>query len=119
MQLSFGPAAMWAERTDVLGRLPYVLGTPWWLDADIFQQRSGQLGYDLAQVGVWIDAHRLLFPELIKGLRFDFRYRAESVDYSNVDPTLATSDVTLFPPTRNSRRRGSRASLSTPSLVKS
>ena len=89
-----GNSTRWAERTDVLGRLPFVLGTPWWVDVDIFQESSGQLGYDLAQVGTWVDAHRELFPERIRGLRGDLRYRLESDRYSNVDPTLVTSDVT-------------------------
>ncbi len=83
-----------AQRTDVLGRVPFLLGTPWWLDVDIFQETSTQLGYDLAQVGLWVDAYRSLFPDKIKGLRGDFRYRMESVRYSNVDPALASSDVT-------------------------
>jgi outer membrane protein insertion porin family len=89
-----GDSTKRAERTDVLGRLPFVLGTPWWIDVDIFQELSAQLGYDLAQYGIWIDAHRELFAESIKGLRGDLRYRLESANYSNVDPTLATSDVT-------------------------
>lgn len=88
-----GDVTSWAERTDVLGRVPYILGTPWWLDVDIFQQSSGQLGYDLTQYGIWLDAHRALFPDLIRGLRGDLRYRVESVRYSNVDPTLAVSAV--------------------------
>ncbi len=83
-----------AQRTDVIGRVPYVLGTPWWIDVDLFQETSSQLGYDLQQAGIWVDAHRELFPELIKGLRGDLRYRLESVRFSNVDPTLVTSDVT-------------------------
>ena len=33
-----GDSTRWAERTDVLGRVPFVLGTPWWLDVDIFQE---------------------------------------------------------------------------------
>ena len=85
-----GDSTRWAERTDVLGRVPFVLGTPWWLDADIFQESSGQLGYDLFHAGIWVDAHRDLFREWIKGLRGDLRYRLESVRYSNVDPTLVT-----------------------------
>jgi outer membrane protein insertion porin family len=89
-----GNATRWAERTDALGRVPFVLYTPWWVDVDVFQESSGQLGYDLAQVGVWVDAHRELFPERIKGLRGDLRYRLESDNYSNVDPNLATADVT-------------------------
>ena len=89
-----GDSTSRAERTDVLGRVPFILGTPWWVDVDIFQELSGQLGYDLFHAGVWIDAHRDLLPEWIKGLRGDLRYRLESVRYSNVDPTLLESDVT-------------------------
>ncbi|HXJ80762.1 MAG TPA: outer membrane protein assembly factor BamA [Candidatus Methylomirabilis sp.] len=89
-----GQATHWAERTDALGRVPFVLGTPWWVDLDVFQEASGQLGYNLTQGGIWIDAHRELFPESIKGLRGDLRYRVESVRYSNVDPGLVETDVT-------------------------
>jgi outer membrane protein insertion porin family len=89
-----GDSTRWAERTDVLGHVPYVLGTPWWLDLDIFQAMSGQLGYDLSHAGIWIGARRDLFPDEIRGLRGDLRYRLESVEYSNVDPALAASDVT-------------------------
>jgi outer membrane protein insertion porin family len=89
-----GDSTRWAERTDVLGRVPFVLGTPWWVDMDLFQESSGQLGYDFAHAGLWVDAHRDLFPEQITGLRGDLRYRLESVRYSNVDPELQQSDVT-------------------------
>jgi len=90
-----GDSTSWSERTDLSVRLPFILGTPWWLDVDIFQESSGQLGYDLQQYGTWIDAHRDLFRERIRGLRVNLRYRLESVRYSNVDPTLVTSsDVT-------------------------
>lgn len=89
-----GESTSWAERTDILGRIPFILGTPWWGDVDIFQESSAQLGYDLAQYGIWVDAHRDLFPGWIRGLRGDLRYRLESVRYSNVDPTLVASDVT-------------------------
>jgi outer membrane protein insertion porin family len=89
-----GDSTRWGQRTDVLGSVPFVLGTPWWIDVDIFQASSGQLGYDLHHAGIWARAHRDLFTEQIRGLRGDLRYRLESVRYSNVDPTLATSDVT-------------------------
>jgi outer membrane protein assembly complex protein YaeT len=89
-----GEATRWSQRTDLLGRVPFVLGTPWWLDADIFQASSGQLGYDLTQIGLWLDAHRDIFVEQIKGLRVDLRYRVESVRYSHVDPNLLEEDVT-------------------------
>ena len=35
-----GDSTRWSERTDVLGRVPFVLGSPWWLDVDIFQESS-------------------------------------------------------------------------------
>ena len=89
-----GESIRWAQRTDLLGRVPYIFGSPWWLDADIFQASSGQLGYDLTQIGLWLDAHRDIFIERIRGLRLDLRYRVESVRYSHVDPNLLEEDVT-------------------------
>jgi outer membrane protein insertion porin family len=88
-----GEVTRWAQRTDLLGRMPFVRGTPWWLDVDVFQASSGQLGYDLSQYGIWLDAHRELFPDLIRGLRGDLRYRAVEVRYSHVEPSLAIEDV--------------------------
>jgi outer membrane protein insertion porin family len=82
-----------AQRTDILGRVPFVFGTPWWLDVDIFQQMRKELGYDLQQYGIWLDAHRELFADRIRGLRGNLRYRIESSRYSDVDPTLLTVDV--------------------------
>jgi outer membrane protein insertion porin family len=89
-----GDSTRFSERTDVIGRSPWILGTPWWLDVDLFQEWSGQLGYDLAQYGLWVDFHRDLFPERIKKLRGDLRYRFEVARYSNVDRSLAAADVT-------------------------
>jgi outer membrane protein insertion porin family len=88
-----GDVTSFAQRTDILGRVPFLLGTPWWLDVDIFQASSRQLGYDLSQYGIWLDAHRALFPERIRGLRGDLRYRIVEFRYSNVDPSLAVEDV--------------------------
>ena len=73
--------------------MPFLLGTPWWLDVDIFQASSRQLGYDLSQYGIWLDAHRELFPERIRGLRGDLRYRIVQARYWDVDPGLAAEDV--------------------------
>ncbi|HEY7206541.1 MAG TPA: POTRA domain-containing protein [Methylomirabilota bacterium] len=89
-----GEATRWSQRTDLLGRVPFVFGSPWWLDADLFQASSGQLGYDLTQIGLWLDGHRDIFVDQIKGLRVDLRYRVESVRYSHVDPNLLEEDVT-------------------------
>ncbi len=83
-----GESTRWSQRTDLLGRVPFIFGSPWWLDADLFQASSGQLGYDLTQIGLWLDAHREIFTEQIKNLRLDLRYRVESVRYFNVDPNL-------------------------------
>jgi outer membrane protein insertion porin family len=88
-----GQSTSFLERTDALGRVPLLFGSPWWLDLDLFQQRSSQLGYDLAEYGLLVGLHRDLWPERIKGLRGDFRYRIQSVTYSNVDPTLVVADV--------------------------
>ena len=88
-----GDVTSLAQRTDVLGRVPFVLGTPWWLDVDVFQQTRQELGYDVRQYGIWLDAHRELFAERIRGLRGNLRYRIESSRYSDVDPTLLTVDV--------------------------
>jgi len=89
-----GQSTSFLERTDAIGRVPFILGTPWWADLDLFQQRSSQLGYDLFEYGVLLGIHRDLWPERIKGLRGDLRYRIQSVTYSNVDPTLVAADVT-------------------------
>jgi outer membrane protein insertion porin family len=89
-----GEVTRWSQRTDLLGRVPFIFGSPWWLDADLFQASSGQLGYDLTQIGLWLDAHRDIFVDEIRGLRLDLRYRVESVRYSNVDPNLIEADVT-------------------------
>jgi outer membrane protein insertion porin family len=88
-----GDVTSFAQRTDILGRVPFLFGTPWWLDVDIFQASSRQLGYDLSQYGIWLDAHRALFPERIRGLRGDLRYRVVEFRYSNVEPSLAVEDV--------------------------
>jgi len=89
-----GQSIGFSQRTDALGRLPWILGTPWWAELNLFQGQSERIGYDVAGYGLRLGAHRELFPESIKGLRGEFRYRIESIRYSNVDPTLAEADVT-------------------------
>ena len=89
-----GQSIGFGQRTDAIGRLPWILGTPWWAELNLFQGQSERIGYDIAAYGLRLGAHRELFPDWVKGLRGEFRYRAESVRYSNVDPTLAEADVT-------------------------
>ena len=89
-----GQSIGFAQRTDALGRVPWILGTPWWADLNLFQGSAERIGYDVAEFGIRLGAHRDLFPEWVKGLRGEFRYRVESIRYSNVDPTLAEADVT-------------------------
>src|SRR5262249_58580908 len=86
-----------AERTDGLGRIPLLFGTPWSADIDVFQEWSEQLGYDLGRYGFFAGIHRDLFPERIKGLRGDLWYRLEAQNYTHVHPTLASAHVTPRP----------------------
>jgi outer membrane protein insertion porin family len=89
-----GQSIGFAQRTDALGRVPRILGTPWWAELNPFQGSAERIGYDVAEFGLRLGAHRELFPEWVKGLRGEFRYRVESITYSNVEPTLAEADVT-------------------------
>jgi outer membrane protein insertion porin family len=89
-----GQSTGFSERTDALLRVPRILGTPWSADVDLFQAWSEELGYDLGRYGLWAGINRELFTDQIKGLRGELWYRIESERYSNVDPTLATADVT-------------------------
>jgi outer membrane protein insertion porin family len=89
-----GDSVGFSERTDLLARSPRIFGSAWWLDLDLFQEWSKQLGYDLGQYGLWAGVHRDLFRDRIKGLRGDLRYRFEVARYSNVDTSLAAADVT-------------------------
>jgi outer membrane protein insertion porin family len=89
-----GQSIGFAQRTDALGRIPWILGTPWWGEVNPFQGSAERIGYDVAEVGLRLGAHRDLFPGWVKGLRGELRYRIESIRYSNVDPTLAEADVT-------------------------
>ena len=89
-----GQSIGFSQRTDAIGRLPWILGSPWWAELNLFQEQSEHIGYDLGTYGLRLGAHRELFPEWVKGLRGELRYRVESIRYSNVDPTLAEADVT-------------------------
>ena len=89
-----GQSIGFSQRTDALGRIPWILGSPWWAELNLFQEQAERIGYDVSVYGLRLGAHRDLFPAWVTGLRGELRYRVESVRYSNVDPTLAEADVT-------------------------
>ncbi len=89
-----GQSIGFSQRTDALGRIPWILGSPWWGEINLFQEQAERIGYDVAAYGLRLGAHRDLFPAWVTGLRGEFRYRIESVRYSHVDASLAEADVT-------------------------
>jgi len=89
-----GQSIGFSQRTDALGRIPWILGSPWWAELNLFQEQAERIGYDVSVYGLRLGAHRELFPARVTGLRGELRYRIESIGYSNVDPSLAEADVT-------------------------
>jgi outer membrane protein insertion porin family len=83
-----------AERADLLYREPWLFGTRWQGDADLFRERREEIGYELERWGLALGALRELWPERIRGLRGAVRYLLAEVDRFNVDRTLIEEDVT-------------------------
>jgi len=81
------------ERADVLYREPWLLGTPWVGDGDLFYEQRDEIGYDLERVGLALGVQRDLWVERIRGLRGAVRYEIARVDRSDVDPTLLEEHV--------------------------
>jgi outer membrane protein insertion porin family len=83
-----------SDRADLLYREPWLLGTRWVGDANLFRERRDEIGYDLERWGLALGVQRDLWPERIRGLRGAVRYEISQVDRFNVDPTLVAEDVT-------------------------
>ena len=83
-----------ADRADLLYREPWLFGTRWLGDANLFRERREEIGFDLERWGLALGAQRELWPELITGLRGAVRYQLSLVDRFDVDATLADADVT-------------------------
>jgi outer membrane protein insertion porin family len=89
-----GQAVKRLDRFDVVYREPWVAGTDWQAEAELFGERSENLGYDLARLGfaAWI-GDDLLNPREPRILRYQLRYRIEGVRTSNVSPDLEAQDI--------------------------
>jgi outer membrane protein insertion porin family len=81
------------DRTDLLYGVPWLLGTRWRGNADLFRERFEQIGYDQERYGLLLGVQRPLFEELIRGLRVALRYEISEVNRFDVDPTLLEEDV--------------------------
>lgn len=81
------------DRTDLLYREPWLLGTRAVGDAALFRERREEIGFELERFGVALGAQRDLWPETIGGLRGALRYQLSVVDRFNVDRTLGAVDV--------------------------
>ena len=82
------------DRTDLLYREPWLLGTRWQGDGGLFRERREEIGFDLERWGLALGALRELWPERIRGLRGAIRYQLSQVDRFDVDPTPVEEDVT-------------------------
>ena len=89
-----GEAVHELERVDLVYREPWIQGTPWQAEADLFGERSENLGYDLEQVGfaVWI-GDDLLNPRGARTFRTQLRYRLEEARLSSVSTDLEAQGV--------------------------
>jgi len=81
------------DRTDLTYVEPWVLGTRWQGQAGLFREDRSEIGFELERFGGSAALERDLFPRRISGLSGALRYRIESVDRFNVNPTLAAADV--------------------------
>jgi outer membrane protein insertion porin family len=89
-----GQKTGFAERTDLVYREPWLLGTPWSADATLLRERRDEIGYSLERYGLAVGAQRELPPVPLKGLHAALRYRLDHVNRFDVDATLAAADVT-------------------------
>jgi outer membrane protein insertion porin family len=81
------------ERGDVLYREPWLLGTPWVGEGNLFYEQRDEIGYDLERVGLALGIQRDLWVERIRGLRGAVRYEIARVERSDVDPALLEEHV--------------------------
>ena len=89
-----GDAIRRLERFDIAYREPWVAGTDWEAEAEVFAERTENLGYDLERLGLvaWV-GDDLLNPRGPQALRYQLRYRLEGARTSNVSPDLQAQGV--------------------------
>jgi outer membrane protein insertion porin family len=89
-----GDAIKRLDRFDIAYREPWIPGTDWQAEAEVFAERSENLGYDLERLGfvAWI-GDDLLNPRGQQTLRYQLRYRLEGAQTSNVSPDLEAQGI--------------------------
>jgi outer membrane protein insertion porin family len=88
-----GQKTGFAERTELVYREPWLLGTPWSADATLLRERRDEIGYSLERYGLAVGVQRDLPPVPLAGLHGAVRYRLDHVNRFDVDATLAAADV--------------------------
>jgi outer membrane protein insertion porin family len=82
------------DRTDLVYVEPWVLGTRWRGDVNLFRERRDEIGFEFERYGIAVGIGRELAPEIpVHGLRAALRYELSHVDRFDIDPTLVTADV--------------------------
>ena len=89
-----GEAIRRLDHVDLIYREPWIPGTPWQGQAELYGERSENLGYDLQRVGflAWI-GDDLLNPRGTQIFRSQLRYRLEGARVSNVSPDLQAEGI--------------------------
>ena len=89
-----GEAIERLAHVDLIYREPWVPGTPWQGQIEIYGERTENLGYDLQRVGflAWI-GDDLLNPRGTQIFRSQLRYRLEGARVSNVSPDLQAEGI--------------------------
>lgn len=88
-----GRVSQRGDREDLLYVEPFVLGTRWRGDANLFREHEREIGYDFERFGLSLGIRRDLFTEVIRGLRGYLRYEISRIDRFNVDQSLLEADV--------------------------
>ena len=89
-----GEAIQRLDHVDLIYREPWIPGTPWQGQIELYGERSENLGYDLQRVGLlaWI-GDDLLNPRGTQIFRSQLRYRLEGARVSNVSPDLQAQGI--------------------------
>ncbi len=82
------------DHVDLIYREPWIPGTPWQGQIELYGERSENLGYDLQRVGflAWI-GDDLLNPRGTQIFRSQLRYRLEGARVSDVSPDLQAQGI--------------------------
>ena len=82
------------DHVDLVYREPWIPGTPWQGQIELYGERTENLGYDLQRVGfrAWI-GDDLLNPRGPQNFRSQLRYRLEGARVSNVSSDLQAQGI--------------------------